>query len=351
MTIDLRPKNGGVDPVAPARELGARRRNFRPWLLIAALVVLAIGLIKIEYLIPWWEPDRTPRIEEPEPAYDVAALTGFTHPALTPNTIEVPKLIDVPRDVIKTQIETEQLPAPEVHQREFEVEPVQFSGMIAYKPTEPTPSYMLDGRRPVEAWGCAIRAGVNVIHATFNDDVRWDMGGPISATVTENVYSYEALARGEKRTLIPAGATLVGVAADPTQLKRGMDLAAGPTWTEVNFTDTTGITRSINLFDAAGAGAGGINGIGGEVDARWRQLILASVFYTVLDVISSININVNTGGDSGDTVSSASMNVGGSSAASIGQEVVKSILDWRPIILTKKGTAVTVKPIRAVRVC
>jgi type IV secretory pathway VirB10-like protein len=245
----------------------------------------------------------------------------------------------------------EQLPAPVVHEEPFEIRPVQFAGVIAYAPaTPPTPSYMLDGRRPPEAWGCAIRPGLNVIHATFNEDVRWDMGGPLSATVTEDVLSYEALARGEKRPLIPAGAQLVGVAADPTMLKRGMDLAAGPTWTEVNFADTNGQPRSINLFDAAGAGAGGINGIGGEVDARWGQLIAASVFYTLLDVLSSVNININTG-SSGDTVSSASMNVGGSGAASIGREVVKSILDWRVQILTPKGTAVTVKPLRAVRVC
>lgn len=334
----LRPKGGDdmFQADKSAQELQAHKRNWRPWIVGGVFVLALLTLITFEPRLHFWKGDDEPKAKEIQPAFNIAGLTEFEHPdpPVVTQRVEVPRLINAPSSVPKP---------PPVPEPEIKIDRVRLDGTIAYIPQgDQTAAVMFNGARPVEAWGCAIRPG-NVIQATFMEDVRWDYGGPVMANVTEDVFSLEGLARGQRIVLIPDGATLFGT-ADASTLMRGMDLAAGPIWTSVEFIDTMGMPRSINLFDAQGAGASGINAIGGDVDPRWWPIIGAATFFTVLDVLGSINVNL---GDS-DTVD---VRVSGDSAASIGREVVKSMLDWKPRILTRKGTQILVKPTKAIRVC
>jgi hypothetical protein len=333
----------------PEQELEAHKRNWRPWILFAGLALAMAAVIAIEPHLWWTRTERPERRPDVEPAFDMAALTDFHHPEPPVNDpiiqeVPVEKRVEVPVEIEKPKLV--KVPPPPQPRGDTTIKKVRLSGAISFEPGgDPKPSYMHDGTRPLEAWGCALRPGLSLIHATFNDDIRWDYGGPISATVTEDVLSPEAFARGSRRVLIPAGAQLVGVASSAT-LDRGMDLATGPLWTEVDFVDTTGMPRSINLFDAQGANAAGVNGIGGEVDPRWLPILGAAVLFTALDTLGSINVNLGSSTDN-----AVNVRVGGRSSAEIGREVVGSMLQWQPRIFTPKGTQIIVKPIRAVRIC
>jgi hypothetical protein len=329
-------------------EMEARKRNWRPWIMFGALgaVLLALAAGETEFWRWWHQPKVTGK--EPSMAFNAAGLGAFHHPPVEAEIVEKP--VDKPIQVQVPSIKEVPVQAPPPPK--MQIEKMRPSWKIAFAPdAPPTEPSMIDGRLPIEAWGCAIRPGENVIHASLNDDVRWDFSGPISAKVTEDVYSPEALAVGQRRRLIPMGATLVGSSSNEA-LQRGMNLAPGPTWSRVEFTDDSGNPRSINLFNAAGAGASGINGIGGTVDQHWKEIIEAAVFFTLLDTLSNIRINVNVGGNSGDsTVSSSGLVVGGSAAASIGEQVLKNMISWKPVIFTPKGQLVTIKPLRPIRVC
>ena len=337
------------DVSRPEQELEAHKRNWRPWILFAGLALTMGAVVAIEPYMWWTNAEKPERRHDVEPAFDITALTDFRHPeppVADPIIKEVPieRPIEVPVEVEKPKLV--EVPPPPQPRSETEIEKVRLTSTISFKPAgDQKPSSMHDGTRPLEAWGCALRPGLSLIHATFNDDIRWDYGGPISATVTEDVLSPEAFARGTRRVLIPAGAQLVGVASSAV-LDRGMDLAAGPLWTEVDFVDTTGMPRSINLFDAQGANAAGVNAIGGDVDPRWLPIIGAAVLFTVLDTLGSINVNLGSRTDT-----AVNVRVGGRSSAEIRREVVSSMLQWQPRIFTPKGTQIIVKPIRAVRVC
>lgn len=353
----LRPRaERQFDTGRSERELGAHKRNYRLPLVLglfgAILLVIVFGIEPTFW--GWWGTTSPGKYIEPQPAFDVAALEDFRHapiPEPEPKIVQVPveRKVPVPRDI--PVIRETQTPAPpRVKEEKFEIEKVRLSGAIGWTPEgeQPKPR-MVDGTAPLEAWGCAIRPGLNLIFATLNGDVRWDYGGPIEATVSEPVESPEALARGEHRILIPEGAILRGF-GDPTNLRRGMDLAPPPVWTEIAFVDTMGNPQSINLADAAGAGAGGINGIGGKVDARWGQIIGMMLFDTFLQALSSVNVNFNVG-DSSDEVTSTGVRIGGSPAASIGREVIRGMLDIKPRVLSRKGQAIIVKPLQPIKVC
>jgi hypothetical protein len=341
--------DGGVDPYAPAKQLGAARRPWRPVLLVGAgiAVVAAAIAADVKIVAPWW-PFR--RDEERAPSRDLMA--AFPVPAgdwePTPPPAPEPVVLETTREVrIPAMIAaapTVPLPAappPPAPVPGVTPHQVSLDGPISYVADNSSrpPLDMLDGRISAQAQGCALRPGM-VIHAALLDAVRWDMGGEVVGQVTRAVLSPER----PQNELIPQGALLIGT-ADVAPLERGRDLAPAPVWRLVRWRDPdTGEERARNLMGATGANVAGVNGIGGEVDQRWGPVLGLMALTTVFDVLGSVSISV---GDS-DTIDAR---ISGGGAARIGERVGERLLDIEPTIYTPGGTQFLVKINTSIRMC
>jgi len=342
------------DPDAPEKETRARHIPWRPIGFFGGLALLVAGAWAFDANIvnvwwPSWLQGRDQEIDRVGGVWNVAGVTDWSPippPKPEPQVVQVDRPVGVPYPQIRTELmpapphpaPPPPAPPPPAFRVVTSREP---SGLIAYVPQhERPPLSLVDGRIPGAHQGCVLQPGLSEIHATLRDEVRWDMGGQIEAIVTRPVLSPER----HDWTLIPAGASLVGY-ANAENLQRGMDLAPAPRWATVAWVDSATGERIVRrLYDAGGANVSGVNGIGGEVDARWGPIFGLMAIATVTDFISSISVSF---GDS-ETVNAR---VSGSSAGRIAESVAEQMLDIKPRITTAGGTQIVIKPSIPIRMC
>jgi Bacterial conjugation TrbI-like protein len=334
-----------LDPYRPEKELRASKRPWRPIMFAAGALLVVGGAIAFDVKVvgPWW-----PFGKDDEPRKEKNLLAGFDVNAPdwepTPPAVPEPVVLSTIREVHIPAMTMEAAPPPAApppppSAPAVQVQKVSIDGPMTVAVAQiDRPLDMVDGRMSAQAQGCALMPG-QPIYASMVDEVRWDLGGQITAHVTRAVVSPERPAN----VLIPQGATLVGQ-ANPEQIKRGTDLAPAPVWQTVWWIDSdTGQRRTRNL-QATGANIAGVNGIGGEVDQKWGPVIALMAVTTVTDFVSSISVSV---GDS----ESVNARIGGSSAGRIAEKVAEQLLSIEPTIRTQGGTQIIVKPTVPIRMC
>ena len=202
---------------------------------------------------------------------------------------------------------------------------------LRVEPVEIRPPGYRDGRRGRLGEGCALRPGSSM-EIALETRVNTEQGGPIVARVVSPVLSPDPGYRG--KVLVPAGAQLVGeVRKDGSMTLQ--DRRAPILWTQMTSATGFGGNPSVSTVDlgrAAGSDASGQAGMGGEVEIRWGNAILAGILTTVFNVGQRGALpNDNAQVDAYQREVSGTL-------GRFGAQVLEKTLPWEPIITIEAGT-------------
>jgi hypothetical protein len=323
------------NPSAPGKAVGSGFRGRRFRLAMIAGSLIGLGALAFEgWLWSVWRSGDPPAAQPTAPAAATAELPPYELPPPEPTYVNVPVTREVPVEVPRDRVVETPAPQQSPTRTQATHEPPK---AIAWnvKTPEIGMDWYLDGRRPQLGRGCALRPGATILEAKLITEIRSEIGGQAIAEVMSDVYDVDGIGR----LLIPAGTRVVGL------YKRGgldfQDRRLDFVWTEMTFPSG----KQVALGEAAGMDAAGAMGVGGQVRARWGELIATAALVTIFDAAQRGAVrNDNV------TIDSLQRSASGT-AGELGEEVTRRMLDWEPDILIRAGTQIRISPQKTIRVC
>lgn len=209
----------------------------------------------------------------------------------------------------------------------------------------PDMAWFQDGRRPHLAPGCALRPGGHDIPATLLNDIESEIGGQVVAEVAEDVFDFDGL---NPDPIVPLGSRLVGYFGASQDgiggngKLRFQSRRLGIVWTQLLMTDGA----TVDLGQSLGQDPAGAMGVGGEVTARWGELLAVAALSTIFDGIGRGTVTGNDPSLLNDFQRSGGRNIG-----ELGNDVTRRVLDWEPRIHIPAGTMIRITPQQTIQVC
>ncbi|MBL8586027.1 MAG: TrbI/VirB10 family protein [Bradyrhizobiaceae bacterium] len=288
--------------------------------LVLAAIIIAILMTIIGAQAMW-------RVIVPREAKEPPEIKPYHGPVILPQP-GVPAAAAAPQAAPEPK--TSPPPPPPVKKATL---PRERLGDVALRmePVEVRPPEYRDGRRVKLGEGCALRPGSSM-EIALETRVNTEQGGPVVARVVSPVLSPDPGYRN--KVLVPAGAQLTGEVRKDGSLTL-QDRRAPIVWTQLTSPVGFGGDSSVNTVDlghALGSDASGQAGMGGDVEMRWGNAIMAGVLTTVFNVGQRGALP-----NSNAQIDAYQREVSGT-LGQFGNQVLEKTLPWEPVITIEAGT-------------